>query len=188
MDESPRKEVTLARPVNDRRCLLEAERASLHLRTGEGGLAQLVEPGMVSVGLNDVDLGVGTTPFRPRWWTWRSKTGLGTAPGPERRPGPTGGAAAHTGSASPIHMPKSGSSSSTHPPGASQLTIRRSRSTGGDVHEHRSGVNEIECGRCGGPMRRHWFTVRRCDRCICLEINYLRWINARVPKDRRSRP
>ena len=43
MDESPRKEVTLARPVNDRRCLLEAERASLHLRTGEGGLAQLVE-------------------------------------------------------------------------------------------------------------------------------------------------
>jgi hypothetical protein len=39
VDESARNEVTLARPVSDRRCLLEAERASLHLRTGEGGLA-----------------------------------------------------------------------------------------------------------------------------------------------------
>ena len=43
------------------------------------------------------------------------------------------GEVAHTGSASPIHMPKSGSSSTSHPPGASQVTTRRSRSTLGDI-------------------------------------------------------
>lgn len=40
---------------------------------------------------------------------------------------------------------------------------------------------ETRCGRCGGPMPLHWFTVRRCDRCICWEINYLRLVNGRVP-------
>ena len=51
----------------------------------------------------------------------------------EGRLGSSAGEVAHTGSGSPIHMPKSGSSSSNHPPGASQVTIRRSRSTLGDM-------------------------------------------------------
>ncbi|HJY74574.1 MAG TPA: hypothetical protein VJ347_22595, partial [Streptosporangiaceae bacterium] len=58
MDESARQEVILAWPAGDRRRLLEAERASLHLRNGESGLAQLVELGKISAGLDDVDLGV----------------------------------------------------------------------------------------------------------------------------------
>ena len=133
MDESPRKEVTLARPVNDRRCLLEAERASLYLRTGEGGLAQLVELGKVSAGLNDVDLGVGTDTLRAELVNLAAqRPALGQRQA-RKAAWADWGAAAHTGSASPIHMPKSGSSSSTHPPGASQLTIRRSRSTPGEM-------------------------------------------------------
>ena len=58
MDESARQEVIVAWPVDERRRLLKAERASLHLRKGESGLAQLVELGKISAGLDDVDLGV----------------------------------------------------------------------------------------------------------------------------------
>jgi hypothetical protein len=47
-------------------------------------------------------------------------------------------------SASAVHMPKSGSSSTSHPPGASQVTICRNRSTPEDMHEHRPGVDQIE--------------------------------------------
>src|SRR5215472_14662188 len=60
VDESARQEVVVAWPVDERRRLLAAERASLHLRTGESGLAELVELGKIGVGFDDVDLGVGT--------------------------------------------------------------------------------------------------------------------------------
>ena len=59
MDESARQEVVVAWPIDERRGLLGGERASFHLRKGESGLAQLVELGKVSAGLDDVDLGVG---------------------------------------------------------------------------------------------------------------------------------
>jgi hypothetical protein len=55
------------------------------------------------------------------------------------------GEVAHTGSASAIHMPKSGSSSTSHPPGASQGGYPSQQvHAGGDMHEHRSCVDEIE--------------------------------------------
>src|SRR5215471_12888894 len=60
VDESARQEVVISWPVDERRRLLAAERASLHLRTGESGLAELVELGKIGAGLDDVDLGVGT--------------------------------------------------------------------------------------------------------------------------------
>src|SRR5579863_4900917 len=60
VDESARQEVILAWPARQRRRLFEAERPSLHLRTGQSGLAQLVELGKIRAGLDDVDLGVGT--------------------------------------------------------------------------------------------------------------------------------
>ena len=62
MDESARQEVIAAWPVDERRRLLEAERATLHLRKGESGLAQLVKLGKISAGLDDVDLGVCPAP------------------------------------------------------------------------------------------------------------------------------
>src|SRR5690348_18387946 len=58
MDESARQEVILAWPVDERRRLLPAEHAGVHLRAGQSGLAQLVELGKVSASLDDVDLGV----------------------------------------------------------------------------------------------------------------------------------
>src|SRR5215472_2479588 len=60
VDESARQEVVVAWPVDERRGVLAAERASLHLRTGESGLAELIELSHIGAGLDDVDLGVGT--------------------------------------------------------------------------------------------------------------------------------
>jgi hypothetical protein len=60
VDESARQEVIVAWPVDERRRLLEAERANFHLRKGESGLAELVELGKIGAGLDDVDLGVCT--------------------------------------------------------------------------------------------------------------------------------
>ena len=58
MDESARQEVIVAWPVDERRRLRTAEGSGLHLRKGERGLAELVELGKISAGLDDVDLGV----------------------------------------------------------------------------------------------------------------------------------
>jgi hypothetical protein len=60
VDESTCQEVIVARAVDERRRILQAQGSNLHLRNGESGLAELVELGKVSAGLDDVDLGVGT--------------------------------------------------------------------------------------------------------------------------------
>ena len=60
MDKSARQEVTVAWPVDECRRPRTAEGSNLHLRKGESGLAELVELGKISVGLDDVDLGVRT--------------------------------------------------------------------------------------------------------------------------------
>ena len=60
VDESARQEVIVAWPVDECRRLRKAEGPSLHLRKGESGLAELVELGKISAGLDDVDLGVCT--------------------------------------------------------------------------------------------------------------------------------
>jgi hypothetical protein len=54
VDESARQEVIVAWPAGDGRRLLDAERAGLHLRKGESGLAQLVELGQISAGPDDL--------------------------------------------------------------------------------------------------------------------------------------
>src|SRR5262249_39794030 len=60
VDKSARQEVIVAWPVDECRRIRTAEGSGLHLRKGESGLAELVELGKISAGLNDVDLGVCT--------------------------------------------------------------------------------------------------------------------------------
>ena len=133
MDESARQEVFVAWPVDERRRLLEAERASLHLRKGESGLAELVELGKISAGSDDVDLGVCTDVCEAELVNLaEQRSALGEGQAREGDLGRLGrGGPYRVGVA--VHMPKSGSSSTNHPPGASQVTIRRSRSTLGDI-------------------------------------------------------
>ena len=58
VDEAARQEVIVAWSVGDCRRLHKAEDPSLHLRKGERSLAELIELGEISTGLDDVDLGV----------------------------------------------------------------------------------------------------------------------------------
>ena len=58
VDEAARQEVIVAWSVGDCRRLHKAEDPSLHLRKGERSLAELIELGEISTGLDDVYLGV----------------------------------------------------------------------------------------------------------------------------------
>jgi hypothetical protein len=70
VDESACQEVIVARPVDERRRLLGAERASSHLRKGESGLAQLVELGKISTGGISGACVAVDSPHREHWDHW----------------------------------------------------------------------------------------------------------------------
>ena len=145
VDESARQEVIVAWPVDERRRLLKAERASLHLRKGESGLAQLVELGKISAGLDDVDLGVCTDLLeadlvnlaeqRPTLGEGQAREGdlgrLGRV-----RPHRVGVADPHAEIWFLEHQPPAGSQPGDYP--SQQVHAR------GYMHEHRSCMYEIE--------------------------------------------
>lgn len=60
VDESARQEVIVGWPVDQCPRLCQAQGPGLRLRKGESGLAERVELGKISAGLDDVDLRVGT--------------------------------------------------------------------------------------------------------------------------------
>jgi hypothetical protein len=145
VDEPARQEVIVAWPVNQRRGLRWAERASLYLRKGESGLAQLVELGKISAGLDDVDLGVGADILEAELVNLaEQRPALGQGQAREGGLSRRGSGRPHwVGVADP---PAEVWFLQQHPPAGSQpgdYPVQQVHA-GGYMHEHRSGVDEIE--------------------------------------------
>jgi hypothetical protein len=148
VDKSARQEVIVAWPVDECRRLCTAEGSSLHLRKGESGLAELVELGKIGAGLDDVDLGVCTDVCEAELVNLaEQRSALGQGQAREGDMGRLGGGGPYrVGVADPHaevwfleHQPSAGSQPGDYP--SQQVHA------GGNVHEHCSGVYEIERAR-----------------------------------------
>jgi hypothetical protein len=148
VDESARQEVIVAWPVDECRRLRKAEGPSLHPRKGESGLAELVELGKISAGLDDVDLGVGPDVCEAELVNLaEQRSALGEGQAGEGDLGRLGrGGPYRVGVADPHaevwfleHQPPAGG----QPAAYSSQQVH----AGGYMHEHRSCVYEIEGAR-----------------------------------------
>jgi hypothetical protein len=145
VDESACQKIVVTWSVDKCRRLSWAEGPNLHLRTSESGLAELVELGKISAGLDDVDLGIGTNVYEVELVNLaeeRSTLGEGQV-----RKGDLGrlrgGCPYRVGVADPHpevwfleQQPPAGSQPGDYPLEEVQ--------GGGNVHEYSSRVDEIE--------------------------------------------
>jgi len=145
VDESARQEVIVAWPVDQCRRLRKAEGSGFHLRKGESGLAELVELGKISAGLDDVDLGVCTDVYQAEVVNLaEQRSALGQGHAREGGVGRLGGCGPYrVGVADPHaevwfleHQPSAGSQPGDDP--SQQIHA------GGHMHEYRPCMDEIE--------------------------------------------